>query len=272
MSVHAATARISVPAIRARKGGRPIVALTAYNALTARLVDPHADLILVGDSLAMVEHGMETTLGATLDLMILHGRSVMRASRKAVVVVDLPFGTYEESREQAYRSAVRAMTETGCGAVKLEGGAGMAETIAFLTARGIPVMAHIGLTPQSVMTMGGFRTQGRQEADWPQIEADAAAVAGAGAFSVVLEGMVEPLAARITRTIPIPTIGIGASASCDGQILVLEDMLGLTPKAPRFVRRFGDLGGAADAAIRAYAEAVSERSFPAEAEVYAFKG
>ncbi len=271
MSVHSAHKRISVPDIRGRKGGRPIVALTAYNAMTARLVDPHADIILVGDSLAMVEHGMESTLGATLDLMILHGSSVMRSSRHALVVVDMPFGSYEESREQAFHNAARILGETGCTAVKLEGGVAMAETIAFLTARGVPVMAHVGLTPQSVMTFGGFRTQGRHEADWPAIEADAAAVVDAGAFAVVLEGMVEPLARGITQALPIPTIGIGASAQCDGQILVLEDMLGLSPQVPRFVRRFGDLATAANEAIADYARAVADRTFPGEAEVYGMK-
>ncbi|MBR0651323.1 3-methyl-2-oxobutanoate hydroxymethyltransferase [Roseomonas terrae] len=271
MSSHPTDKRTTVPSILARKGGRPIVALTAYSALTARMVDAHADVILVGDSLAMVEHGMDSTLGLTLDVMILHGRSVMRGARKALVVVDMPFGSYEESREQAFRNAARLLGETGCTAVKLEGGVGMADTIAFLTARGIPVMAHIGLTPQSVMTIGGFRTQGRQEADWPAIEADAAAVAEAGAFSVVLEGLVEPLAAKITGAVPIPTIGIGASAQCDGQILVLEDMLGFSPRVPRFVRRFGGLGEAADKAIAEYARAVADRSFPGAAEVYSMK-
>lgn len=245
------------------------MALTAYSALTARLVDPHVDVILVGDSLAMVEHGMPSTLGATLELMILHGRSVAHVATHALVVVDLPFGSYESSPEEAFESASRVMRETGCAAVKLEGGEAMRETIAFLTRRGVPVMAHIGLTPQSVMTMGGFRTQGRDEADWAMIEADALAVSEAGAFAVVLEGMVEPLAVRITENVSIPTIGIGASARCDGQILVLEDMLGLTPRAPKFVRRFGALGDAARNAVEVYVQAVRERSFPAEAETYA---
>lgn len=271
MSARSSDKRISVPDIRARKAGQPIVALTAYSATMARLVDPHADLILVGDSLAMVEHGMDSTLGATLDLMILHGRAVMRGARRALVVVDMPFGSYEASREQAFRNAARVMAETGCTAVKLEGGVQMAETIAFLTARGIPVMGHVGLTPQSVMSMGGFKAQGRQEADWPAIEADATAVAGAGAFAVVVEGVVAPLADRITRSVAIPTIGIGASAQCDGQILVLEDMLGLSPRVPRFVRRFGELGAAAEAAVGEYARAVTERSFPGAGEVYGVK-
>ncbi|MBC8130207.1 MAG: 3-methyl-2-oxobutanoate hydroxymethyltransferase [Rhizobiaceae bacterium] len=268
MSAQVATKRKTAPDILARKGGEPVVALTAYSALTARLVDPHADLLLVGDSVAMVEHGLPSTLGATLDMMILHGASVLRGSATALVVVDMPVGTYEESREIAFRNAARLMSETGCGAVKLEGGAKMAETIAFLTARGIPVMAHVGLTPQSVNSFGGFRTQGREREAWGAIEADAAAVATAGAFAVVLEGVVEPLAIRMTEAIPIPTIGIGASAQCDGQILVLEDMLGLTPRVPRFVRRFGALGDAVSEAVEAYAAGVKDRSFPAAENVY----
>ncbi|CVI63509.1 3-methyl-2-oxobutanoate hydroxymethyltransferase (plasmid) [Agrobacterium leguminum] len=268
MSVHGNQKRITAPEIRVRKGAEPIVALTAYSALTARYVDPHADIILVGDSLAMAEHGMNSTIGVTLDMMILHGKSVMRGSNRALVVVDLPFGYYEASPEKAFETASRVLQETGCSAVKLEGGAHMAETIGFLTARGIPVMGHVGLTPQSAMTLGGFKVQGRKESDWPKIEADAAAVADAGAFAVVLEGTVEPLAERITGSISVPTIGIGASPKCDGQVLVLEDMLGLSERVPRFVRRFGELGKAADAAIGSYAAAVRDRSFPGEEEVY----
>lgn len=268
MSAESVTKRQTAPAIQRRKGGEPIVALTAYSAMTARLVDPHADFLLVGDSLAMVEHGLASTLGATLEMMILHGASVVRGSAAALVVVDLPFGSYEESPEAAFRSAARLMAETGCGAVKLEGGVKMAETIAFLTSRGVPVMGHVGLTPQAVNTFGGFRTQGRDRAEWETIEADAAAVAGAGAFAVVLEGVVEPLAARITGTLPIPTIGIGASNRCDGQILVLEDMLGLSPRVPRFVKRFGTLGTGVSDAVAAYAAAVRDRSFPGPENVY----
>ncbi|HMO31161.1 3-methyl-2-oxobutanoate hydroxymethyltransferase [Enterovirga sp.] len=268
MSAHTTVKRVTAPEIRARKGGAPIVMLTAYSALTARLVDPHADMILVGDSLAMVEHGMESTLGATLDLMILHGKSVMRGSSRALVVVDMPFGSYEAEPRQAFHSAARILAETGCTAVKLEGGATMAETIAFLTSRGIPVVAHIGLTPQSVMAFGGFKTQGRERAGWAAIEADAVAVARAGAFAMVVEGVVEPLAAQITQAVPVPTIGIGASARCDGQVLVLEDMLGFSARVPRFVRRFGDLGAAADRAIADYARAVADRSFPGPEHVY----
>lgn len=268
MSAHATAKRVTTTGIRARKGGEPIVMLTAYSALTARLVDPHCDMILVGDSLAMVEHGMDSTLGATLDLMITHGRSVMRGSRQALVVVDMPFGSYEESPRVAFRNAARVMSETGCTAVKLEGGTGMAETIAFLSGRGIPVVAHVGLTPQAVNTFGGFKTQGRERAAWAAIEADARAVAEAGAFAVVLEGIVEPLAVKITEALPIPTIGIGASARCDGQVLVLEDMLGFSDRVPRFVRKFGDLGVAADRAISDYAQGVKDRSFPGPDHVY----
>jgi len=268
MSAQTSIRRMTAPSILARKGGEPIVALTSYSALTARLVDPHADFLLVGDSLAMVEHGMDSTVGATLEMMILHGASVVRGSARALVVVDLPFGSYEESPAVAFRSAARIMAETGCGAVKLEGGAGMAETIAFLTSRGIPVMAHIGLTPQAVNTFGGFKTQGRDDASWAAIKADATAVADAGAFAVVVEGVVEPLGAELTRLVAIPTIGIGASAHCDGQILVLEDMLGFSPRVPRFVRKFGALGDAVSAAAAAYAAAVKDRSFPGAENVY----
>ncbi|GGE18774.1 3-methyl-2-oxobutanoate hydroxymethyltransferase 3 [Aureimonas endophytica] len=268
MSAEVVSKRLTVPDITARKGGRPIVAITAYSALTARLVDRHADLILVGDSVAMVEHGMASTLGATLDMMILHGRSVMRGAARALVTVDLPFGSYEAGPDEAFRSAARVLGETGCTAVKLEGGEAMAGTVAFLAARGVPVVAHIGLTPQAVMALGGFRTQGRARADWDRIRRDAIAVAEAGAFAVVLEGIVEPLAAEITAAIPIPTIGIGASPRCDGQIIVLEDILGLSPRVPRFVKRFGSLGEDADAAIAAYAAAVGDRSFPGPDNVY----
>jgi 3-methyl-2-oxobutanoate hydroxymethyltransferase len=262
---------VSAPDIRARKGGAPIVSLTSYHAHTAALLDKHCDLILVGDSLGMVMHGLESTIPVTLDMMILQGRAVMRGSRRALVVVDMPFGTYEASREQAFMSAARVMKETGCGAIKLEGGRRMAETIAFLAERGIPVMGHVGLTPQSINALGGFRTQGRDPSEWRPIEDDARAVADAGAFAVVLEAMAEPLAAKITREIAIPTIGIGASAACDGQILVLEDMLGLSPRVPKFVKRYGDLGPAIDRAVADYAAEVRERRFPAADNVYAIK-
>jgi 3-methyl-2-oxobutanoate hydroxymethyltransferase len=260
--------RTTVPQLAARKGGEPIVSLTSYHAHTAAIVDKYADFILVGDSLGMVMHGMETTVGVPLDLMIMHGKAVVRGTRKALIVVDMPFGTYEESPSVAFRNAARIMKETQCGAVKLEGGARMAETIRFLTERGIPVMAHIGLTPQSSHVMGGFKTQGRQEDTWHLHEADATAVADAGAFAVVLEGMVEPLAAKITKQIDIPTIGIGASVECDGQILVLEDMLGLNEWTPKFVKVYGDLGPQIEKSVKTYAEEVRSRSFPTEDQVY----
>lgn len=260
--------RTTVPQIAARKGGEPIVSLTSYHAHTAAIVDRHADFILVGDSLGMVMHGMETTVGVPLDLMIMHGRAVVRGTKQALIVVDMPFGTYEESPNMAFRNAAKIMKETQCGAVKLEGGQRMAETIHFLVERGIPVMAHIGLTPQSSHVMGGFKTQGRDEDTWAAHEADATAVAEAGAFALVLEGMVEPLAARITKQVPIPTIGIGASVECDGQILVLEDMLGLNPKPPKFVKVYGDLLNQIETAVEGYARDVRSRAFPTEDEVY----
>lgn len=268
MSSHAAIRRVTVPQIRARKGGEPIVSLTSYHAHTAAIVDRYADFILVGDSLGMVMHGMESTIGVPLDLMIMHGRAVVRGTQRALVVVDMPFGSYEESPAMAFRNAARILKETQCGAVKLEGGARMAETIRFLVERGVPVMAHIGLTPQSSHVMGGFKTQGRDEASWPAHEADAQAVAEAGAFAVVLEGMVEPLAARLTRQIAIPTIGIGASAECDGQILVLEDMLGLNPKPPKFVKVYGQLGAMIEQAVKDYADEVKTRAFPSDSQTY----
>ncbi len=241
MSVQSAIKRKTAPEIRARKNGEPIVMLTSYHAHTAALVDRYCDVILVGDSLGNVMHGFETTVPVTLDMMILQGRAVMRGSLHALVVVDMPFGSYEASKEQAFHSAVRILKETHCGAVKLEGGARMAETVGFLVERGVPVMGHIGLTPQSINTLGSFRAQGREEGSWEPIENDARAIAQAGAFSVVIEAVAEPLARKITETIAIPTIGIGASVACDGQVLVLEDMLGLSARTPKFVR--GDRGG-----------------------------
>jgi 3-methyl-2-oxobutanoate hydroxymethyltransferase len=260
--------RVTVPKIRARKGGEPIVCLTSYHAHTAAIVDRHADLILVGDSLGMVMHGMETTVGVPLDLMVMHGRAVVRGTKRALVVVDMPFGSYEESPSVAFRNAAHVMKETGCGAVKLEGGRRMAETIRFLTERGIPVMGHVGLTPQSTHVMGGFKTQGRDEATWDLHLEDARVVAEAGAFAMVVEGVVEPLARRMTGAVAVPTIGIGASAACDGQILVLEDMLGLSPWTPKFVKEYGRLGAAIEEAVEAYARDVRERAFPGEENVY----
>jgi len=271
MSAQSEISRITVPQIRARKGGSPVVCLTCYHAHTARLLDTHVDLMLVGDSVGMVMHGLETTLGVTLEMMIMHTQAVMRGSKRALVVLDMPFGTYEESPEIAFRNASRAMKETGCTAVKLEGGTRISGTIRYLTERGIPVMAHIGLTPQMVQVLGGFRTQGRDESEWPAIEADAQAISDAGAFSVVLEGMAEPLAAKITRQIPIPTIGIGASPECDGQILVMEDMLGLNPRPPRFVKEYAHLGPDIEAAVTAYVADVRSRRFPGKENVYAMR-
>jgi 3-methyl-2-oxobutanoate hydroxymethyltransferase len=268
MSAQSEVRRISAPDIRARKGGEPVVALTSYHAHTARLLDRHCDLLLVGDSLGMVMHGLESTVPVTLDMMILQGRAVMRGSQRALVVVDMPFGSYEASKEQAFLSAARVMKETGCGAIKVEGGRRMAETIAFLTERGVPVMGHIGLTPQSINALGSFRAQGREEEQWGPIEDDSRAVSEAGAFSLVIEAVAEPLARRITGAVPIPTIGIGGSSACDGQILVLEDMLGLSPRVPKFVKRYGDLGPAIEAAVAAYAADVRSRAFPAAEHVY----
>ena len=279
MSVQAAIKRKTAPDILARKGGEPIVMLTSYHAHTAALMDRYCDAILVGDSLGNVMHGFETTVPVTLEMMILQGRAVMRGSKQALVVVDMPFGSYEASKEQAFQSAVRIMKETQCGAIKMEGGALMAETIEFLTRRGIPVMAHIGLTPQSINTLGSFKSQGREEAariaagenvSGP-IQEDAKAVAEAGAFSVVVEAVAEPLAKRITEIISIPTIGIGASAACDGQVLVLEDMLGLSPWVPKFVKRYGNLGPGIEAAIQDYANEVRSRAFPGPEHVYGLK-
>jgi len=279
MSVQSAIRRKTAPEIRARKGGEPIVMLTSYHAHTAALVDRHCDVILVGDSLGNVMHGFETTVPVTLDMMILQGRAVMRGSSQALVVVDMPFGSYEASKEQAFHSAVRIMKETQCGAVKLEGGVRMAETIAFLSQRGIPVMAHIGLTPQSINTIGSFKSQGRDEAarldkgdnGSGAIQDDARAVEQAGAFSIVIEAVAEPLARRVTGIVSVPTIGIGASAACDGQVLVLEDMLGLSPRTPKFVRRYGDLAPAIEAAIEGYAKDVRSRAFPGPEHVYGVK-
>ncbi len=268
MSTQAPVRRTTVPQIRARKGGEPIVSLTSYHAHTAAIVDRYADFILVGDSLGMVMHGMESTVGVPLDLMIMHGKAVVRGTKRALIVVDMPFGTYEESPNMAFRNAAKIMKETACGAVKLEGGKRMAETIHFLVERGIPVMAHIGLTPQSSHVMGGFKTQGRDEETWAAHVEDARAVAEAGAFAVVVEGVVEPLADKITAAVAIPTIGIGASKNCDGQILVLEDMLGLNPWVPKFVKMYGDLGPAIERAVAEYAEEVKTRAFPGEEHVY----
>ncbi len=257
------------PDIRARKGGEPLVVLTAYSTPVARLVDAHCDVVLVGDSVGMVIHGLPSTLGVTMEMMILHGRAVVRGAQKAMPVIDMPFGSYEEGKEQAFRNAARLMAETGAPAVKLEGGQHMAETIAFLTARGVPVMAHVGLTPQAVNTFGGYKVVGRGE-EAEKVMADARAVEEAGAFSVVLEKVPVGLASRITQALTIPTIGIGAGVRCDGQVLVVDDMLGLfTDFRPKFVKRYAELGKTADEAIAAYAAEVRSRAFPAAEHSFA---
>ena len=263
MSVHAGSDRITVPRIRAAKGGAPLVCLTAYSAPVASLLDPHCDLLLVGDSVGMVLYGMDSTLGVTLEMMIAHGRAVAHRCSHACVAVDMPFGSYEEGPEQAFRNAARLMRETGCAAIKLEGGVVMAGTIEFLVKRGIPVLAHVGLMPQSVNATGGFSARGRGEDEAAAILADAHAVADAGAFAVVIEGTVEPLARQITAAIDIPTIGIGASPACDGQVLVTDDMVGLfSDFTPRFVKRYGDIGAEYARAAEAYAAEVRARAFP----------
>ena len=264
MSTEIRTKRLTVRDICARKGGDPVVVLTAYTAPMAGLLDPHVDVLLVGDSLGMVLYGMDSTLAVSVDMMINHGKAVMRGSRQAMVVVDMPFGSYQESREQAYRNAARILAETGCAAVKLEGGREMADTIHFLTTRGVPVMAHIGLMPQQVNTAGGFRAHGRSGEEAAVIRADAQAVADAGAFSVVVEGTVEPVAHALTAELDIPTIGIGDSPACDGQVLVTEDLLGLfNDFTPKFVKRFANLSPLVSEAAAAYASEVKSRTFPA---------
>jgi len=267
-----ATAKKTAPLpddIRVRKGGVPLVSLTAYTTPMAELMDPHCDFVLVGDSVGMVLHGLSSTLGVTMEMMILHGQAVRRGLRRAMMVVDMPFGSYEQSPQQAFANAARLMAETGCAAVKLEGGVAMAGTIAFLVARGVPVMAHVGLTPQSINTLGGYKVQGRGAAA-DRLLADARAVAEAGAFAVVLEKLPAALADQVTQQVPIPTIGIGASAGCDGQILVVDDMLGLfTAFRPKFVKRYASLGHQAEAAIEEYAAEVRERSFPGPEHVFA---
>ena len=263
---------VTAATVRAAKGAAPLVCLTAYDAPTAAILDAHCDVLLVGDSVGMVVHGLPSTVGVTVEMMVLHGQAVMRGARRALVVVDLPFGTYEASREQAFATASDVLARTGAGAVKIESGAYAADAIRFLTERGVPVMAHVGLRPQAVLVAGGFKAKGRTEAEAEAVLAEARAADGAGAFAVVVEGVDEALAARITEEVSAPTIGIGASAACDGQILVTPDMLGLFARVPRFVRRYGDAREATEAAVCAYAEDVRARRFPAEAETYRLKG
>ena len=261
--------RITAPAIRSRKGGTPLVCLTAYTTPMARVLDEVVDLMRVGDSLGMVLYGMDSTLGVTLEMMIAHGQAVMRGSKRACVIVDMPFGSTQESPEMAFRNCARVMRETGCAGIKLEGGREMAETVHFLTRRGIPVMGHTGLKPQMVNTLGGYRARGRSEREAQAILDDSIAIAEAGAFSIVLEGMLEDLAQLITERIDIPTIGIGASRFCDGQILVSEDMTGVFgAEVPKFVQVFGDVAGEVERAVHAYASAVRGREFPAEKNLF----
>ena len=264
--------RLTVPAIKGRKfegkTEQPLVMLTAYTARMAQLLDPHCDILLVGDSLGQVIYGLPSSLPVTLDMMCAHGAAVVRGSYHSVVVVDMPFGTYEGSPQQAFIAASRVMAETGCAAVKLEGGVAMAETIAFLVARGIPVMAHVGLTPQAVNVLGGYNARGRSQQEHEKIIADGQAVEAAGAFAVVIEGVVEPIAIALTQTLQIPTIGIGGSARCDGQVLVTEDMLGMFERVPRFVKVYENLAETIGAAAAKYAGEVRERSFPGIEQTY----
>lgn len=264
--------RLTVPAIQRRKAGGitadPLVMLTAYTARQAQLLDEHCDILLVGDSLAQVIYGLPSTLPVTLDMMIAHGAAVVRGSYHSLVVVDMPFGSYEASPQQAFASAAQVMAETGCAAVKLEGGVAMAETIAFLTSRGIPVMAHIGLTPQAVNALGGYGARGRSQEEHAKIVSDGRAVAEAGAFSVVVEGVVEPIAISLTESLEIPVIGIGASAQCDGQVLVAEDMLGMFDRVPRFVKRYADMATLVSEAAAKYAGEVRARAFPGPEQTY----
>ncbi|WP_426042738.1 3-methyl-2-oxobutanoate hydroxymethyltransferase [Brevundimonas sp. TWP2-3-4b1] len=260
--------RISAPDIFQRKGGDPLVALTAYTAPMARLLDDACDLLLVGDSTGMVAHGFSSTVPVTLDMMILHGQAVMRGSRKAMVVIDLPFGSYEANPEAAYGAAVRVMKETGAQGVKVESGPTIPDTIRYLVDRGIPVMGHVGLCPQAVNIDGGFKAKGRTAAERQSVLAQAHAATEAGAFAIVVEGVAESLARGITKAIGAPTFGIGASAGCDGQILVTEDMLGMFEWTPKFVRRYANLASEITRAVGAYAEDVRARRFPAAAETY----
>ncbi|GLK49709.1 3-methyl-2-oxobutanoate hydroxymethyltransferase [Brevundimonas intermedia] len=270
MSVHTQETikRVSVPDIASRKSGEPIVCLTAYDAPMAGLLDPHCDVLLVGDSLGMAVHGLPNTVGVTLEMMILHGQAVVRGSRRALVVVDMPFGSYEGGKEVAYDNCVRVMKETGAQAVKLETSVELAEIVAFLVKRGIPVMGHVGLRPQAILAEGGFKAKGRTDFERDRVMAEAKATAEAGAFCIVIEGVAESLAREITESIDAPTIGIGASAACDGQVLVVNDMLGMFDWTPKFVRKYADLRTEIDRAAAAFANDVKTRRFPAEVETY----
>ncbi len=264
--------RLTVPAIRDRKTNgvtsEPLVMLTAYTARQAQILDAHCDLLLVGDSLGQVIYGLPSTVPVTLEMMANHGAAVVRGSYHAVVVVDMPFGSYESSTQQAFESAAFLLKKTGAAAVKLEGGAAMAPTVAFLNQRGIPVMGHVGLTPQAVNVLGGYGARGRSEAEAGKIVADAKALDEAGAFAMVIEGVIEPIAIAATKAVSCPTIGIGASAQCDGQVLVTEDMLGMFERVPRFVKRYEDIAGVIDRTVARYAEEVRSRAFPTPDQTY----
>lgn len=263
--------RLTVPAIRRRKGGEPLVMLTAYTVRTAQLLDPHCDMLLVGDSLGQVVYGLPSTVPVTLEMMAAHGAAVVRGSYHALVLIDMPFGSYEASPEQAFLNAADLLKQTGAAAVKLEGGVAMAPTVRFLSERGVPVMGHVGLTPQAVNVLGGYGARGRSAEEAAKIIADGRAVAEAGAFAVLVEGVVEPIAIELTQAIGCPTIGIGASAQCDGQVLVTEDMLGLFERTPRFVKTYDDLAARVSAAVQGYADEVRSRTFPGPAQTYAPK-
>ncbi len=271
MSAQTKAKRLTAADITARKGGEPIVSLTAYDAPTAALLDNHCDFLLVGDSVGMVVHGLPSTVGVTLDMMIMHGQAVMRGTQKAMVVIDMPFGSYEASPEQAFENASRVLQETGAQAIKIESGEYAAKTVAFLVARGIPVMGHVGLRPQAVNVTGGFKAKGRDPQEWASVLTEANATANAGVFAIVIEGVAEDLAKQITKSIDIPTIGIGASSVCDGQILVTQDMLGLFEWTPKFVKRYANMKTVISEAVKAYAAEVRGRRFPSAAEVYSLK-
>ncbi|WKL56350.1 3-methyl-2-oxobutanoate hydroxymethyltransferase [Asticcacaulis sp. ZE23SCel15] len=268
MSIHAKVKRLTAPEIYARKGQVPLVCLTAYTAPVAEILDEHCDVLLVGDSVGMVVHGLPSTIGVTMDMMILHAQAVMRGSDKAFVVVDMPFGSYEAGQEQAFHNAARLLKETGAQAVKIESGPTVHETVAYLVQRGIPVMGHVGLRPQAVNVDGGFKAKGRTEAERKKVIQEALDTDAAGAFAIVVEGVAEDLAREITVLVKAPTIGIGASAGCDGQVLVTDDMLGLFDWSPKFVRRYADMRGAISKAAEDYAKDVRDRSFPAPQETY----
>lgn len=260
--------RLTVPRIRQRKGGEPLVMLTAYTVRMAQLLDPHCDMLLVGDSLGQVIYGLPHTVAVTMEMMAAHGAAVVRGSYHAAVIVDMPFGSYEASPELAFTNAAHLLKETGAAAVKIEGGRVLAPTVEFLTSRGIPVMAHVGLTPQAVNILGGYGVRGKSPEEAASIVEDAVAMSEAGAFSMVIEGVLEPIAIEITNKVACPTIGIGASAQCDGQVLVTEDMLGLFDRVPKFVKKFGNMSMSVEEAVREYANGVRDRSFPGPDQLY----